>query len=64
MLLVISFAGLSFIFSQGNACIIVWAFLLMIMCVARHHANISRLIHGTENRLGKKYNKAGGNNGK
>ena len=64
MLLVISFAGLSFIFSQGNACIIVWAFLLMIMCVARHHANINRLIHGTENRLGKKYNKAGGNNGK
>lgn len=63
MLLVISFAGLSFIFSQGNACIIIWAFLLMIMCVARHHANIGRLMHGTENRLGKKYNQSGGKNG-
>ena len=63
MLLVISFAGLSFIFSQGNACIIIWAFLLMIMCVARHHANIGRLMHGTENRLGKKYNQSGGQNG-
>jgi len=63
MLMVISFAGLSFIFSQGNACIIIWAFLLMIMCVARHHANIGRLIHGTENRLGKKFNQSGGKNG-
>ena len=34
------------------------------MCVARHHANIGRLIHGTENRLGKKYNQTGGENGK
>ena len=64
MLLVISFASFSFIFSQGNACIIIWAFLLMIMCVARHHANIGRLIHGTENRLGKKYSQPGGHNGK
>ena len=64
MLLVIAFAGLSFVFSEGNACIIIWAFLLMIMCVARHHANIGRLIHGTENRLGKKYNQTGGENGK
>ena len=63
MLLVISFAGLSFIFGHGNACVIVWAFLLMAMCVGRHHANISRLIHGTENRLGKKYNRTGGQNG-
>lgn len=64
MLLVIAFVGLSFVFSEGNACIIIWAFLLMIMCVARHHANIGRLIHGTENRLGKKYNQTGGENGK
>ena len=54
MLLVIAFFGLSFIFSKGNACIIIWASILMIMCVARHHANIGRLIRGTENRLGKK----------
>ena len=63
MLLVIAFAGLSFHFSGGNACIIIWAFILMVMCVARHHANIGRLIHGTENRLGKKY-ASGGSNGK
>lgn len=54
MLLVISFFILSFFFSGMNACIIIWALILMIMCVARHHANISRLIHGTENRLGSK----------
>jgi len=62
MLLVVSFAGLSFWFSQGNACVIVWAFILMIMCVARHHANISRLIHGTENKLGHKVVQSGGQN--
>ena len=54
MLLVISFASLSFWFSKGNACVIIWAFILMIMCIARHHANIGRLIHGKENRLGNK----------
>ena len=54
MLLVISFFILSFFFSEMNTCIIIWALILMIMCVARHHANIGRLIHGTENKLGKK----------
>ena len=54
MLLVISFFILSFFFSGPNTCVIVWAFLLMVMCIARHHANISRLIHGTENKLGNK----------
>ena len=54
MLLVIAFFILSFFFSGGNACIIIWAAVLMVMCVARHHANIGRLIHGTENKLGKK----------
>ena len=54
MLLVTVFFILSFFFSGPNTCIIVWAFLLMVMCIARHHANISRLIHGTENKLGNK----------
>ena len=54
MLLVVSFFILSFFFSGMNACIIIWAMILMIMCVARHHANIGRLIHGTENKLGSK----------
>ena len=60
MLLVVSFAALSFWFSQGNPWIIVWAFVLMIMCIARHHANINRLIHGTENKLGHKIESSGG----
>ena len=54
MLLVIVFFILSFFFRGGNACIILWAFILMVMCVGRHHANIGRLIQGTENKLGKK----------
>ena len=54
MLLVTVFFILSFFFSGPNTCIIVWAFLLMVMCIARHHANIGRLIHGTENKLGNK----------
>ena len=62
MLLVIVFFCLSFHFSGGNACIIVWAAILMVMCVARHHANIGRLIHGTENKLGSKARLSGGSN--
>ena len=54
MLLVTVFFILSFFFSGPNTCVIVWAFLLMVMCIARHHANMSRLIHGTENKLGNK----------
>ena len=54
MLLVISFFILSFFFSGMNPCIIIWSMILMIMCVARHHANIGRLINGTENKLGSK----------
>ena len=54
MLLVVAFFILSFFFSSGNACVMIWAAILMVMCVARHHANIGRLIRGTENRLGKK----------
>ena len=54
MLLVTAFFIMSFFFSHGNACIIIWAGILMVMCVARHHANIGRLVHGTENKLGNK----------
>ena len=54
MMLVVVYFGMSFFFSGGNACIIIWAAILMVMCIARHHANISRLIHGNENKLGKK----------
>ena len=54
MLLVAVFFILSFFFSGPNTCVVIWAFLLMVMCIARHHANIGRLIHGTENKLGNK----------
>ncbi len=54
MLLVVSFFILSFFFSGMNACVIIWAGILMAMCIGRHHANIIRLIHGTENKLGHK----------
>ena len=54
MLLVTVFFVFSFFFSAGNVCVIIWAAILMVMCIARHHANIGRLIRGTENKLGKK----------
>jgi len=40
--------------SGGDYRIILWSILLAVLCVLRHHANIGRLIHGTENRLGQK----------
>ena len=52
MLLVTAYFIMSFFFSGGNTCIIIWAAVLMVMCIFRHHANIGRLIHGTENKLG------------
>ena len=63
MLLVISFFILSFFFSGMNTCIILWSCVMMVMCVARHHANIGRLISGTENKLGHKTGASGGNHG-
>lgn len=39
-------------FSEGDWRIILWAVVLAVLCIIRHHANISRLIHGTENKLG------------
>ena len=51
--LVVSFALIvSIWYSNGKYYVIVWALLLMIMCIVRHHANIGRLLHGTENKLG------------
>lgn len=44
----------SVFYSSGNILVILWAWLLAAMCIIRHHANISRLIHGTENKLGQK----------
>ena len=38
----------------GNLWIILWAVFLAVLCIIRHRANIIRLIHGTENKLGQK----------
>ncbi len=55
MFMVTLFAVLvSVFYSQGNWFVIAWAVVLAVMCIVRHHANIGRLIHGTENRLGTK----------
>ncbi len=40
--------------SGGDWRIIVWAFLLAILCIYRHRANIGRLLRGEENKLGRK----------
>ena len=55
MFLVVSFALLVSVFwSGGNLCVIIWSCLLMLLCLVRHHANIKRLLNGTENKLGSK----------
>ena len=34
--------------------VICWCVLLALICIGRHHANIGRLLSGTENKLGRK----------
>ena len=36
--------------------VILWAVTMAMICVLRHHANIVRLVKGTENKLGRKVN--------
>ena len=38
--------------SGGDVLVILWSILLAALCFYRHRANIVRLLHGTENRLG------------
>ena len=45
---------ISVFYSHGNLWIIAWAWVLAAMCIIRHRANIVRLIHHTENKLGQK----------
>lgn len=56
MFLLTSYAVLVSLTYKGDylSFVMVWAVLLAVICVARHHANIVRLIHGTENKLGNK----------
>lgn len=48
------FAVLVIIASWGDWLVIGWVILISGLLIVRHHANIARLIHGTENRLGAK----------
>lgn len=40
--------------SGGDVITILWAIALAAMCVIRHHANVGRLLSGTESKLGQK----------
>ena len=53
MFLLTSFSVLVSLTYQGEyrLYVIIWSVLLAIICVARHHANIGRLLKGTENKL-------------
>ena len=44
----------SVFFSGGDIKIILWTVILALMCLIRHRTNISRLLHGKENKLGQK----------
>lgn len=54
MILLTLFAVLVIFTCGGDWFAIVWAIVLAALCVYRHRANISRLISGTENKLGSK----------
>ena len=55
MLLVSLFAVLvSCFWAHGDVIIILWTIVMAALCIWRHHANIDRLLHGKENKLGQK----------
>ena len=41
-------------FAHGDLITILWTLVLAGICIWRHHANIGRLLHGKENKLGAK----------
>ena len=56
MFLLVSYAILVSLTYQGEwrLFVIVWTIVMATICIIRHRANIVRLIHGNENKLGKK----------
>ena len=52
--LVVLFGILVTATNWGNWLVIVWAWVIAGLCIYRHHANIGRLIHGTERKIGQK----------
>lgn len=41
----------SIFYSAGDPVVILWCVVLAVMCIARHHANLRRLMQGEENKL-------------
>lgn len=56
MFLLVSYSILVSLTYQGTnrLFVVLWTVILALICIARHHANIRRLIQGTENKLGNK----------
>lgn len=54
ILMVSCYAVLVSLTCGGDWLVIVWALLMALICIARHHANIGRLLKGTEARIGQK----------
>lgn len=55
MVLVTVFAIIvTIFFAHGSWLIIVWAWIIALLCIFRHHGNIQRLINGTERKIGQK----------
>lgn len=54
MVMVTLFAILVALTCGGNWLAIVWAIVMAAICIGRHHANIQRLLNGTEAKIGQK----------
>lgn len=52
--LAVLFAAMVIGMNWGNWLVIAWVMVIAGLLIVRHHANIGRLIHGTENKLGAK----------
>lgn len=48
------FALMVILMNRGNWLVIAWVLVIAGLLIWRHHANIGRLLHGTENKLGAK----------
>ena len=44
-------------YANGSWLIIAWAWVTALRCIFRHHANVDRLIHGKERKIGQKEHK-------
>ena len=54
LVLVVLFGILVTATNWGNWLVIAWVWVIAGLCIYRHRANISRLLHGTERKIGQK----------